>query len=230
MNVRLVQITCQAEAAQRSRNQLMILGSRVQFQLILENECDSLAPTRSAEMTLKITMLCCYAECHNAECWISYVIMLKVITLSVIMLNVVMLNVLAPSWHIHFQAWALNEPWNLGSWVDSSTIALPQLGIFLFKCHINVWLEQKNMPSCSSAEVKQWTHDPNFKGSVPADAGTQWKKKLVWKISFINFFKYKTWKKSINETYNASIRFRIAVYLSTLSTLSEPNFLLSKTA
>ncbi len=42
-------------------------------------------------MTLSITMLCYYAECH-----VLFIIMLNVIILSVAMLNVVILNVVAP--------------------------------------------------------------------------------------------------------------------------------------
>ncbi len=38
-------------------------------------------------------MLCHYAELHNAECRVLFIVMLNVIMLSVIMLNVVMLSV-----------------------------------------------------------------------------------------------------------------------------------------
>jgi hypothetical protein len=47
-------------------------------------------------MTLSITILGYYAECHYAECRILFTIMLNVIMLSAIMLSVVMLSVLAP--------------------------------------------------------------------------------------------------------------------------------------
>jgi hypothetical protein len=47
-------------------------------------------------MTLSITMLFYFAECHNAEFHILFTIMLNVIVLSVVMMSVVMLIVVVP--------------------------------------------------------------------------------------------------------------------------------------
>jgi hypothetical protein len=47
-------------------------------------------------MTLRIAMLCHYAEWCYAECGILFIIMLNVIMRCAVMLNVIMLSVVAP--------------------------------------------------------------------------------------------------------------------------------------
>jgi hypothetical protein len=44
-------------------------------------------------MTLSITTLNRYGECHSAECRVLFIVMLNVIILNVFMLNVIILNV-----------------------------------------------------------------------------------------------------------------------------------------
>jgi hypothetical protein len=59
-------------------------------------------------MTLSITMLFYYAECHYAECYTFFTIKLNVVMLSVVLLNVVMLSVVAPEEHLGLVAFTDN--------------------------------------------------------------------------------------------------------------------------